>query len=179
MIYLLQVDYSLEKACRLIDMTLRIGDVGDQGPAPYGTARSKKGDFLHAENDDLAFVLDFVNDELSRYEKEPLEPGSFEDGMLELDTKLRSLAPLKILKSCLEDAIRSEGEGRQGSLLLLAEQSLTIGAGVAHRARIIDAAYPGMRARAKPGCPGFKGPEEVLKARQEERNKAPAGKIPS
>jgi hypothetical protein len=162
MVRILEVDYSLERACGLIDMTIRIG--GQQG-----------GCFLGADNDDLALISCFLDEEIRRFESNPLDASSFEAGLTHLHCRSQTLSPLKSLKSLIDRAMAKGGREKQACLEALSSVADRIRCEVSQRSVLVDENYPGLRAsiRGKPSCAGFVGPEAVLSAKQETRKKNP------
>jgi len=145
------MDYSVEMACNLLSLAIRVGDTPD--------SRS----LYHAENEDLRFALGFIENEVERYEKWPLEGKSFEDAELEFRHKQDGIRPLKRLMDGAKRAIEAnEGEKRNESLKSLLIDAFGFQEEVVRRLRAFEAAYPGLAPKKRQACHGFMAPDEVL-----------------
>src|SRR5208283_5048082 len=125
-----EVDYSITRACDLIDATMTLGD-----------------DCLRIDENQFALARDFLSTEITRFEKETFNCASDALKIAELELRCIILKPLKLLRSQIELVMQSDKDEKIEAAMELNKQVQTF------RSIASTRAARGVRAEEETGFP--------------------------
>jgi hypothetical protein len=155
---ILDIDFSIQLACRLLNASIYIDKCETQGKM-----------VVTAENEDLRFALEFIDDSLLRHSKIP-EKLTAENAVMRFETMASLTGPLKELKRGISTSLSmTDPEKRSESLRHLLLKTTDIEAETNTRLDKLKNEYPNLFLKRRSGCSGFKSAEDALSSIQLDR----------